>query len=339
MVYVGVDLHRRVSQVSAMDEKGEVLLTRRIRTEPLEFLRVFGELGPEPMSVAFEATFGWGWFAELLKDAGIAAHMAHPRDTKAIANARVKNDAVDAKTLAHLLRAELLPEAWMAPLEVREARRLVRMRGALVRIRSRLKNQVHAVLADQGVLFPMSDIFGALGREELARLQLPPLMQHRLDGHLRLIADIANEVNIADREIRDLFKNDSRRKRLQAIPGIGLLTAATVLAEVGDFARFPSADHLCSWAGLTPKERSSADNVRRGRITKQGSRWLRWALVEAAVTAERNPDLRALSTRIAARGGRNGKSIARVAVARRLLTLCFYAVRDAHGCRAFPVAS
>jgi hypothetical protein len=83
-----------------MDQQGEVILTRRIRTEPLEFLRVFGELEPEPMSVAFEATFGWGWFAELLKDAGIAAHMAHPRDTKAIPNARVKNDAVDAKTLA-----------------------------------------------------------------------------------------------------------------------------------------------------------------------------------------------------------------------------------------------
>ena len=211
MVYVGVDLHRRVSQVSAIDEKGEVVLTRRIKTEPLEFLRVFGELEPGPMSVAFEATFGWGWFAELLKDAGVAAHMAHPRDTKAIANARVKNDAVDARTLAHLLRTELLPEAWMAPVDVREARRLVRMRGALVRIRSRLKNQVHAVLADQGVLFPMSDVFGALGREELARLQLPPLVQHRLEAHVRLIADITNEVNIADHEIRGLFKNDSRR--------------------------------------------------------------------------------------------------------------------------------
>jgi transposase len=185
----------------------------------------------------------------------------------------------------------------------------------------------------------MSDVFGALGREELARLQLPPLVQHRLDAHLRLIADITNEVSIADHEIRTLFKTDTRRKRLQAIPGIGLLTAATVLAEVGDFARFPSADHLCSWAGLTPKERSSAENLRRGRITKQGSRWLRWALVEAAVTAERDPGLRALYTRIAARGGRNGKSIARVAVARRLLTLCFYAERDEHGCRAFPLAS
>jgi transposase len=129
MVYVGVDLHRKRSHVVALDPAGAVVLSRRIGNAPVEFWRIFGELEPQPIEVVFEATYGWSWFADLLADAGIAAHMAHPLATKAISAARVKNDAVDAKTLAHLLRTNLLTEAWIAPPAAREARRLVRTRA------------------------------------------------------------------------------------------------------------------------------------------------------------------------------------------------------------------
>ena len=139
MVYVGVDLHRKRSHVVALDPAGEVVLSRRIGNAPAEFLRIFGELEPQPIEVVFEATYGWSWFADLLADAGIPAHMAHPLATKAISAARVKNDAVDAKTLAHLLRTNLLAEAWIAPPDAREARRLVRTRAGLVRMRSRVQ--------------------------------------------------------------------------------------------------------------------------------------------------------------------------------------------------------
>ncbi len=175
MVYIGVDLHRKVSQVAVVDEAGTLLLRRRIPSDRTEFRRVFGELGPEPIAVAFEATYGWGWFADLLVDAGIEAHMAHPLATKAIGAGRVKNDAIDAATLAHLLRTNLLPEAWIAPPEVREARRFVRMRTALVRIRSRLKAQVHAVCADAGIPVPVTDLFAASGRRLRACLENPPV--------------------------------------------------------------------------------------------------------------------------------------------------------------------
>jgi transposase len=135
--------------------------------------------------VAFEATYGWGWFADLLADAGIPAHMAHPLATKAIASARVKNDAVDAKTLAHLLRTNMLPEAWIAPPEVREARRLVRTRASMQRMASRLKSQVHAQLADHALILTATDAFGpgrkgrARGRSPLA----PPWSLTRSRGH------------------------------------------------------------------------------------------------------------------------------------------------------------
>lgn len=334
MVYAGVDLHRKVSHVAVLDQRGELVLNRRIASRPEEFLRIFGELEPAPIEVAFEATYGWGWFADLLTDAGIQAHMAHPLATKAIATARVKNDAVDAKTLAHLLRTNLLPEAWIAPPEVREARRLVRTRASLQRISSRLKCQTRAILVDHGITLPITDYFGPAGRNLLAEARLPEASRNRVDAALRLIDQVGSEVGICEAEIRARFKTDPRLRRLLPIPGIGFTTAALVVAEVWDVSRFPSADRLCSWAGLTPSERSSAEHVKRGHITKQGSRWLRWILVEAAARPGlRDPGLRKFHDHIARR---RGNKIARVALARRLLTLSFYALRDENGCRAYP---
>jgi transposase len=334
MLYVGVDLHRKRSHVTALDEQGGVVLSRRIDNSPERFLRIFGELAPQPLSIAFEATYGWSWFADLLKDAGIEAHMAHPLATKAIAAGRVKNDSVDARTLAHLLRTHLLPEGWIAPPEIRERRRLVRARASFQRIGSRLRCQVHALLADHGAHPPMQRLFGPAGRQYLAGLELPAVTRGRIDAALRLIDAAAAEVRTLDQELRAGFAGDVRIARLLPIPGIGFISAATVLAEVGEIGRFRSADELCSWAGLTPSERSSDEHTRRGHISKQGSRWLRWIMVEAATSAARNPELRRLCERIA---HRRGTKIARVALARRLLTLSFYALRDQDGCRAFPV--
>jgi transposase len=283
------------------------------------------------MQVAFEATYGWGWFADLLEDVGIPAHMAHPRANKAIASARVKNDAVDAKTLAQLLRTGLLPEAWIAPPEVRDARRLVRMRTAMVRIRSRLKNQIHALLADRGLHAEGSDIFS--GDLTLMTKQLPPILRQRAEANLRLIEELDEEIDVADAQIHKLFGRDERVRRLQPIPGVGIITAAIVVAEVGDIDRFPTARQFSSWCGLTPTEHSSADNVRRGHISKQGSRWLRWVLVEAACHAYRNRELNNFQAGIAKR---RGDKIARVALARRIAILSYHALRNPDGCRAFP---
>jgi transposase len=282
----------------------------------------------------FEATYGWSWFADLLADVGIPAHMAHPLATKAISAARVKNDAVDAKTLAHLLRTNLLAEAWIAPPDAREARRLVRTRAGLVRMRSRVQSQLHALLADLGVIPELTTLFGPAGRRWLAELGMPASARGRLDAGLRLIDAITVEVAHADADLRACLAGDHRVRRLLPIPGVGLVTAATVVAEVWDIGRFPSPERLCSWAGLTPGERTSDAPTRRGHITKQGSRWLRWMLVEAATTAVRDPQLGRFAAQIAQR---RGPKIARVALARRLLTLCYYALRDQDGCRAYPV--
>jgi transposase len=188
MVYIGVDLHRKVSQVAAVQANGEVLWNRRIRSRPEEFAEIVGDLPATPAGVAFEATYGWGWFADLLADLGLAAHMSHPKATKAISAARVKNDAVDAETLAQLLRTNLLPEAWIAPPVCREARRLVRTRAALVRLRSRFKCQLLALLAEHGVQRPeVADPFGKEGRRFIQSVALAEQSQVCLTANLRVI--------------------------------------------------------------------------------------------------------------------------------------------------------
>jgi transposase len=321
--WVGIDLHRRRSQLAILNQDGE-LVQRRIATARESFTEALGE--PEGTQVAIEATYGWEWLADLLAEAGFDVHLAHPLRTRAIAAARVKTDAVDAKTLAHLLRTEMLPEAYIAPPELRDLRELLRHRATLVHLRTSLKNRVHALLARQGILPEHSDLFGKAGREFLGALELPGGPRRRLDSLLALICDCDREVVAASGEIEQCAKADERVALLCQIRGIGRYTAMLVIAEVGDVNRFPTARHLCAWAGLTPTIRSSDAKARLGHISRQGSGILRWTLTEAAqkIPTGGGP-LRARYERIAKR---RGNRIAKVAVARQILTLCYYGLRD-----------
>jgi transposase len=161
-VYVGMDVHRKRSQVALLDEHGGQLLNRNLANGSAELVAVLGRLEPGT-PVAFEAAYGWGWLAALLEELELEPHLVHPSRCKAIASARLKDDKVDARTLAQLLRAELLPEAWIAPQAVRDQRALLRHRAALVRMATALKCRVHAILADRGVGVEES-LWGSAGR-------------------------------------------------------------------------------------------------------------------------------------------------------------------------------
>jgi transposase len=325
VVYVGIDLHRRTSHVAAFDEEGLELLSRRVSNDPDALRAIFAVLGDEA-KVALEAAFGWEWLADLLEAEGIELHLAHPLHTKAIAAARVKTDAVDARTLAHLLRADLLPEAYVAPRQLRALRELLRHHIALTRLRTALKNRVHGLLARQGVQHGYTELFGPRGRRFLDQLTLPEGTRRRLESLLALIADFDRELATVKREIRACAKDDPRVSVLTRIPGVGPFIALLVIAEVGDVTRFPSARHLASWAGLTPRVSNSGERVRLGPITHQGSAHLRWGLVQAAQTAVRaDGPLKATYERIKRR---RGSKVAKVAVAREILTLCYYGLRD-----------
>jgi transposase len=273
----------------------------------------------------FEAAYGWGWLAELLDDWDLEPHLAHPKNCKAIASARLKNDKVDARTLAHLLRSDLLPEAWIAPREVRDLRWLLRHRASLVRSATALENRIHGVLADRGIRCQVDDLWTKGGRAWLTSLELPPMHREIVNDCLDLIDALVVPVRRLDREIRALARLDARVEALQQVPGIGRLTAMTLVAEIGDISRFPTARKLCAWAGLTPTVRNSDRTVRHGHISKQGSKWVRFVLGEAAQVAKRRPPFALTYAQIAKR---RGKNIATVAVSRKLLARCFHILKE-----------
>jgi transposase len=228
------------------------------------------------------------------------------------------------RTLAQLLRAELLPEAWIAPQAVRDQRALLRHRAALVRMATALKCRVHAVLADRGVGVQES-LWGPAGRAFLAELALPAVQRAIVTDCLALIDAISPLVTRLERDLVGRARPDPRVQALQALPGIGPITAMTLVAEIGDIARFPTARKLCAWAGLTPAVRNSDRKVRHGHITKMGSPWVRFVLQEAAQRAKTRPPFAAFYAKTAAR---RGTHIATVAVARKLLARSFHLLTE-----------
>jgi transposase len=322
-VYVGIDVHRKRSQVAVVTEDGTVQLNKNVVNGSEPMLRLIGEL-PSGTPVAFEAAFGWSWLAELLEDYGFEAHMVHPLRCKAIASARLKNDKVDAAILAQLLRADLLPEAWIAPAKVRQLRALLRHRISLVRLATQARNRIHAVAADHGYDRSASYWTGP-GRCWLAELDLPAASREIITDCLAVIDGLAPVIDRIDGELHQHAKADPRVKVLRTLPGVGEFTALVMVAEIGDITRFPSARKLASWAGLTPTVRGSDLHVRHGHISKQGSVWLRWAMNQAAQTAKRSPDFAATYQAIA---GRRGKKIATIAIARKLLTRAWHLLND-----------
>ena len=266
---VGIDLHRRRSVLVRMTGDGRRLSTARITNSPAELRRAIAAAGKSPR-VVLEATYGWYWAADVLQAAGAEVHLAHPLGVKAFAYRRVKNDEKDAADLADLLRMGPLPEAWIAPAEIGELRELTRYRLKLVQRRSGFKEQVHAVLAKLGVPVTCTDIFGVWGNTWLDGLALPQLYAGKVASLRTLIGELATEIALLDAVIADLLAGHDGYRALQALPGIGPVLAAVIVAEIGDIHRFSCPGKLCSWAGLTPRHRESDLKVARGHITKQG---------------------------------------------------------------------
>ena len=322
---IGLDVHRDFAQV-AIWEGGVVRDAGRVSTSP-EALRDFAELlGPDD-EVALEATMNTSAIAALL-----AAHcqrvvVSNPLKTRAIAEAKVKTDKVDARVLAELLAADYLPSVWLADDNTRALRRQVARRVHIVRQRTRLKNQVQAVLA-RNLLprCPAADLFGHKGRRWLATQPLP-------DDEAVTVAALLRQLDFQGEELRLLdaaLAEDALRRpdvlRLMTIPGVDMAVAVSLVATVGDFSRFSSPNKLVSYFGLNPKVRQSGGlPAVHGHISKQGRAYARGMLVEAAWVASKAPGpLHAYYERIKAR---RGFQIAVVATARKLAVLCWHLIR------------
>lgn len=320
--YVAVDLHRRRSLIVRQDAAGEELGAVRIDNSPVALAAALAEAGPEP-EVAIEATYGWYWAVDTLEEEGARVHLVNPSrlywDDR-----RVKNDYRDCQELLDRMRLNRLPEAWIAPPALRQLRELVRGRAKASQLRTGLKAQIHAVLAKEGIIPPL-ELWGPGGAKFLNEASLADAYRVRVESLRELIAVYDRQVTMFDRKIAAWLKDDAGYRAIQAIPGVGPVLAAVFVAEIGDVSRFSSPERLCSWAGLTPKHRESDQTAHRGKTTKQGSKLLRWAAVEAISKMHGGPKIKSDYRRIAARRGIN---IARVAAARKVLALVYYGLRD-----------
>jgi transposase len=321
--YVGIDFHRRRSVVVCKNEAGQVVSKVRIANSPAELAAAVAPAGSAP-EVILEATYGWYWAVDLLQALDCKVHLASPSQLN-WGQRRVKNDERDATDLIDLLRIGRLPEAWIAPPETRELRELVRYRAKLVALRTGLKAQIHAVLAKEGIIPQLKELWGPGGARELNSLELADAYHIRLDSLRELVGRYDHEVKLMERSIHARLADHHGYQTIQALDGVGRTIAAIFVAEIGDVTRFPTPQHLSSWAGLTPKHHESDEKVRRGGVTKQGSRLVRWAAIEAISKIRGGPKLQVDYHRIAERRGKNK---ARVAVARKLLTLVYYGLRD-----------
>ena len=321
MIYVGVDLHLRLCSMTVLDASGRILQQRFVPNLP-ESLQTFFQTWKSPgteekVSVAVEACGFWPAFVEVVEPLVERVVLVHPAKVKAIASAKLKNDRVDSATLAQLLRANLLPEAWKADAATRDLRQMLRTRLALVEDRTRHKNHVHAILHQSGWHQPTSDLFGKAGRAWLATLSLRPAARQALETSLRMVEFLDREVQLVDEPLRQRARQDPDARCLMTIPGIGPFTALMLKAEIGDIRRFPDKRSLYNYAGLVPVIRESGGHQRRGGITHAGSRRLRWVMSEAAMIAARySAAARGWFERLARR---KHPHLARTALARKLL--------------------
>ena len=321
--YLGIDLHKKRTYVVLLNQAGQVVDERRLRnTEMPAYLTDY--VPPETYAV-LEATRNWPFMYDLLSAHVARVELAHPKEVKAIAAAAVKTDQIDAGVLAHLARLNYLPTAYAAPIAVRDLRQTMRQRAWLVKHRTQAKNRIHAVLASYNLVMPVADLCGPGGQAFLAEVvpqHLRPAAQRVVTDTLALIAHLDEKIQTLIDEVALTDRQAELVHLLQTMPGVGQVTALTIVAEIGDIRRFPRAKSLCNWAGLTPRVHKSDVVVRHGRISKQGSPYLRGALVRAAIVASRfSPRWYAVHERLVPRCGRIG---AKVAVGRRLLTVIYH---------------
>ena len=323
---IGLDVHREFAQV-AIWQAGVVRQAGRFATTPEE-VRAFADSLCSVDEVALEATGNTWAIATLLASRAGRVVVSNPAKTRAIAEAKVKTDKVDAQILAQLLAADYLPAVWLPDAATNALRRQVLRRAHIVRQRTRLKNQVHAILHRNLIpRCPAADLFGIKGRAWLAQQDLPPDEQAAATALLRQLDFHAEELRLIDRDLArvGLAEDDigAAVRRLMSIPGVDATVALSIVAAVGDFTRFRTPEKLVCYFGLNPRVRQSGGQpASHGRITKAGPAHARGMLVEAAWSAARAPGpLRAFYQRVRAR---RGMQVAVVATARKLAVLCWH---------------
>ena len=328
MYYAGVDYHKKYSYIVVKDEQGRMVHKGMVDNTREQFQRF---LEPYQSGKAvLEATRNWGliydWLEEILDD----VVLDHPLKVRAIAEARIKTDKISADILADLLRADLLPKAYVPDKGTREDKNILRQRMFFVRVQTMVKNRVHVILDRHPEILSqapdVSDMFGASGMEWLTEVVLPGEDNRLLNSELELLEVLKQKISQSNGIVKELGKGDKRVELLRSIPGLGPFFSVLVAKEIDDISRFRDEKKLCAYVGLVPSTHASGGKVFHGRITKQGNKWLRWAVIEAVPhSIKSDPDLYAYYERIRIK---KDKKAAKVATARRLMTIIYRVLKQ-----------
>ena len=289
MNYIGMDIHKQFTVAVAKDEQGNKLAEEKFNNSSEQFTTFLTRFAPEETKIVIESTGVWEYIYDILEAMHYGVKLANPVRTRAIAEARIKTDSVDASTLADLLRANLVAESYIPPKKVRRLREIVRERSVFVKQTTQIKNRIHAILVKRGIVLPSV----TLCKKTRAWLRGQPDEQSMLKHYLNLLDYHEQELEVLEKEIRSIAITNSDAHLLMTIPGIAEIRAMDLLAEIGEISRFPTAEKLCSYAGLVPSVHQSGNTLRFGRLIQQSSKSLKHVLVEAswnlARTRESNP--------------------------------------------------
>jgi len=317
----GLDVHKESTYATILDASGKIVNQKRMSNSLVpSYLSSFkiDKIGMESNNQIVP-------LYRLLTKKGYDVSISHPKKTRYIAEAKIKSDRVDSKAIAELVRPDALPQAYMPDPETAMLREKIRRRAFLVRTRVRLRVKIRSILTYEGIK-PPSDygLFTLKGVEWLRSLALEPI-----ESYLRIIKPLDDEIRQVSKELKETARIDEDVKLLTTVPGVGYYTALLVKSKIGPINRFIDGDKLCSYAGLVPSTYASGGTIRHGSITKEGSRWLRWVMVEAAMTHIHKYDTSITRAyhRIAER---RGKQVATVAAARRLLMCCWSVLKNKH---------
>lgn len=282
--YIGCDAHKKYSVFVAVDETGRLGPARRVEHDRGSF-RAFLQTLPPHSPIAVESTGNWYWLIDEMENAGHAPSLVNPGKAKPMMGLVNKSDKLDAGGLGVLLRNGTLPSVWIPPGDLRDQRELPRMRMALVSIRTKLKNRIHATLAKyQIVIEDVKDLFGKKGRQLMSQHLdlLPPETRHSVQEQLALLEQVQASIDQVEERIGQVIKTDETMRLLMTIPGVGPVLSTVIALEVGTVDRFADATHLASYAGTVPRVISSGGRTHYGKVRPDVNRYLKWAFTEAA---------------------------------------------------------
>jgi transposase len=325
-LYAGLDMHGKTTTGTIKDGAGNPVRVLEVETSKKGMKRLFMRFKKSQISAVFEASKNWPYYKELLEPHCRKIILAHPLKVRAIASARIKTDSIDSNILADLLRANLIPESYMPSLNIVQLRELLRYRATLSKERGKFKAKVKAILAREGKTCEFGEVTGKRARLWLNNVVVNDLNRREINYSVSLIDNLSNEIKQLDEQIEKEQYKYPEVELLKSIVGINTYSAMLIIAEIADFSRFETPHKLTAYAGLVPSTYKSSSTQYNGRITKLGSKWLRWILgqcAHACVKSRKSHKLKRFYNRIKKR---KGEQKAIVATARKMLVVIWHLI-------------